>query len=254
MRKKFWMFMMVLVLVLSVLSACNGGEEKKVEEPNVPQALDVKLDVPETADVNGKVEMKVAVTQGGEKVTDADEVKFEVWEEGKKEESSMIEAENKDDGTYEAETSFDHDGVFTVQVHVTARGLHTMPKKSVTVGAGAGHEEEQHDHGHGEKAKGFSMHFTKPDGLEAGNETKMTVHLQNEDAPLEKAQVRYEIWNDSISEKHEWVETEEAGPGEYTAVHTFTEAGTYMVQIHVESDDGLHEHEEHQVEVKNEGS
>lgn len=47
----------------------------------------------------------------------------------KKEESSLIEAKNNNDGTYDAETTFEHDGVFTVQVHVTARGLHTMPKK-----------------------------------------------------------------------------------------------------------------------------
>ena len=32
--------------------------------------------------------------------------------------------------------------LFHIQVHVTARGMHTMPKKEVTVGDG-GHYEEQ---------------------------------------------------------------------------------------------------------------
>ncbi|KAB7704203.1 hypothetical protein F9802_18580 [Bacillus aerolatus] len=258
MKKIGWM--VLFVFLFAALSACNGETEKaekKVEEPKVPQMLEAQLEVPETADVNGKVEMKATVTQGDENVADADKVEFEVWEEGKEAESKMIKAKNNKDGTYEAETTFDHDGVFTVQVHVTARGLHTMPKKSVTVGAGAAqketeheHGEEHHDHGHGEHAQGFGMHFVKPDNAKAGTDTTMTVQLQMDEAPLEKAQVRYEIWNDDISDKHEWIDAEESSPGEYTAAYTFTEAGTFNVQIHVENKDGLHEHEEHQIEVE----
>lgn len=94
------------------------------------------------------------------------------------------------------------------------------------------------------------MHFIKPEDVKVEKETEFTVHLQNEDAPLEKASVRYEIWNDDISEKHDWVDTKESNPGEYTTTHTFKEAGTFTVQIHVTNDDGLHEHEEHEIEVK----
>lgn len=248
MRKKYWMF--IVVLVMAVLAACSGGEEEKVKESEVPQVLEVQLDVPEAADVNGKVAMKAVVTQGSEKVADADKVEFEVWEEGVKEESKIFEAENKNDGTYEAETAFDHDGVFTVQVHVIARGLHTMPKTSITVGTGAVQEEVTNERGHGESENGFSMHFMKPDDVGTEKETSVTVHLQNGEAPLEKTQVRYEIWNDSNAEKHTWVDAKETSPGEYTAAYTFTEAGTFTVQVHVENDEGLHEHEEHQVEVK----
>ncbi|WP_018392171.1 FixH family protein [Bacillus sp. 37MA] len=253
MQKKYWMIM--LALVIAVLSACSG-EEGKVEESEVPQAIEVQLEVPETVEVNGKIAMKAVVTQGSEKVADADKVEFEVWEEGAKEESNMIEAKNNNDGTYEAETTFDRDGVFTVQVHVTARGLHTMPKKSVTVGTGAAHDEaiqeekELHEHEHGESETGFSMHFMEPDGVEAEKETILTAHLENEGAPLEKAQVRYEIWNNSNTEKHTWADAEETSPGEYTAAYTFTEAGAFTVKVHVENDEGLHEHEEHQVDVK----
>ncbi len=250
MKKSIWIFMLAFGLV--VLSACNGN---KVEELELPEMLDVQLEVPETVDVNEKIAMKAIVTQGEEKVADANEVEFEIWEDGKKEESSMIEAKNNDDGTYEAETTFEHDGVFTVQVHVTARGLHTMPKKEVTVGTGAAHEEDHEeghdDHDHGQHADGFGMHFMEPENVKAEKEAAFTVQLQNEETPLEKARVRFEIWNDDISEKHDWVDAEEVSPGEYTTKHIFKEPGTYSVQIHVTNDDGLHEHEEHEIEVKN---
>ena len=101
----------------------------------------MKLTVTEQVEVDGTIKMAAVVTQGDDKVDDADEVEFEVWEEGKKDESVKIESTNDKDGLYTAETSFDHDGLFHVQVHVTARGLHTMPKKEVTVGNGGNYEE-----------------------------------------------------------------------------------------------------------------
>ena len=72
--------------------------------------LEVELTVTETVEVDETVEMKALVTQGDEKIEDADEVVFEVWEEGKKSESEMIDSVNEKDGIYTAETSFDHDG------------------------------------------------------------------------------------------------------------------------------------------------
>ncbi|MEC2075960.1 FixH family protein [Metabacillus fastidiosus] len=253
MRRKLSMFLLVSMLVL--LAACNGEEGTAEVQKEVPKAVEVKLDVPETADVNSKVEMKAVVTQGDEKVADADEVEFEIWEEGKKEESNTVKAKNNGDGSYEAQTKFEHNGLFTVQVHVTARDMHTMPKKSVTVGEGIKGEEEKHEHeneANGEHAhtEGFAMHFAAPENVQVERETELSVHLQKDNKPLEKAKVRYEIWNNSKPEKHEWIDGDESAAGEYKAKHNFTEAGNYKIQIHVEDDEGLHEHEEHQIEVK----
>lgn len=64
-----------------MLSACNGN---KVEESEMPEIIEVQLEVAESIDVNEKVIMKAVVTQGEEKVADANEVEFEVWENGKK--------------------------------------------------------------------------------------------------------------------------------------------------------------------------
>ncbi|MBS4220391.1 FixH family protein [Bacillus sp. FJAT-49711] len=246
-------------MLVFMLAACNSGKNSN-QEDEMPEMLDVALEVQETADVNEEVPFKATVTQGDEKVSDADEVVFEVWEEGKKEEGEMIDSVNHKDGTYEAKKAFDHDGMFTVQVHVTARGLHTMPKKSVTVGEGvqdenthSDHEEGDHEHGdheHGNHSEDFSMHFMKPESIEKGKNTEFIVHLQDHDQPLEKARVRYEIWNDEISDKHEWVDASETKAGEYSGTHAFNEAGLYSVKIHVQNDEGLHEHEEYEVEVK----
>ncbi|VEF48974.1 putative lipoprotein [Bacillus freudenreichii] len=256
---KFKLWPIVIGMLVLILAACGkaGNEES---EDDIPKPLDVELELQETADVNEAVPFKAIVTQGDEKIKDADEVEFEVWEEGKKEDSEMIEAKNNNDGTYEAEKSFDTDGVYTVQVHVTARGLHTMPKKTVRVGDGAtakgerGHHHGGHGHHHGENdehhhAEGFGMHFVNPKGLEAGKNAELMVHLQKDDHPMEHARVSFEIWNDA-SEKHEFVDAKELKPGEYTCHYDFEKAGMYKVQVHVEDDNGLHEHEEHQIKVK----
>lgn len=66
-------------------------------------------------------------------VEDVDEVNFEYWEEGKEDDSTTIESINNGDGTYIAEIAFENGGVFSIYAHITARGLHTMPIKSVTV-------------------------------------------------------------------------------------------------------------------------
>ena len=122
---------------------------RKYDNDEVPLPISVDLTVTEEVEVNGTIEMAAVVTQGDEKVEDADEVVFEVWEEGKKDESVKIESTNEKEGLYTAETSFDHDGLFHIQVHVTARGMHTMPKKEVTVGNGGDYEEHAEE-GHAE--------------------------------------------------------------------------------------------------------
>ncbi|OLN23814.1 hypothetical protein BTO30_02385 [Domibacillus antri] len=129
---KKWMAVLFMMLVF-VLAAC--GEEKVNEEtPAKLEPIEAKLTVPETAALNEKVTISTTVRQNGEAVDDADEVKYEIWKDGAKEEGEMIEAEAKGDGVYSIQKAFDEEAVYYVQVHVTARGLHTMPKSPVAVG------------------------------------------------------------------------------------------------------------------------
>lgn len=253
MRKKW---LMAAGTALLLLSACGNSENGASQDDEMPEMLEVDLQVPEHADVDEKVILTAEVTQGEDKVKDADEVEFEIWEEGSKEDSEMIEAENHDDGTYTAEKAFGQDGAFTVQVHVTARGLHNMPKKVIAIGEGASESAEKAEHEHEEcdgheehhHAEGFSMHFAAPKDPESGKETPLVVHLELDGKPLEKAKVRYEIWKDG-EEQHDWADAKELKPGEYQGDYTFDEKSTYSIQIHVENDEGLHEHEEHDVKI-----
>lgn len=122
-------FVIVTVLALTLLAACGGGNEESDEL--VP--LEVNFIVPESIDVGETVELKAEVMYGDDVEKDA-VVKFEVWESGDEENSVMLEAENNGDGTYTADYTFEHDGVFEMYAHTDAQNLHTMPKKEVTVG------------------------------------------------------------------------------------------------------------------------
>ncbi|WP_164669898.1 FixH family protein [Virgibacillus doumboii] len=251
--KKIFLFMPVLLM--TVLAACGNGEENDEEQAMEEiKSLNVEFQDPEKAETGETVELKAIVTYGDEKVKDATEMKFEYWKQGNKENSTMVESNNNGDGTYTAEVTFDTDGVYEMFAHTTAKTVHTMPKKSITVGDGANTSQEKSgeasgNHGHSDSAEGFGMHFMKPEDVKANQETDLIVHLQMDNEPMENANVSYEVIYDSNSEKHEWVETEEAEPGEYTGTYSFEEAGNYTITIHVKNDEGLHEHKEFNVEV-----
>ncbi len=248
MNRKPWMFLVVLVVM--TMAACGNEKQGQVEVDETPQPIAVDLTVTEEVEVNGIVEMAAVVTQGDEKVEDADEVLFEIWEEGKKDDSVKIASTNEKDGLYTADTTFDRNGLFHVQVHVTARGLHTMPKKEVTVGSGMQSVAEHDSEEHGKPVEGFAMHFVEPENVKSGVKLGLVVHLQIDGEPLGKARVRYEIWNEANPDKRDWIEVAEPVAGEYAATHAFAEAGTYSVQIHVEDDQGLHEHDVFKIAVK----
>ncbi|WP_449355506.1 FixH family protein [Virgibacillus natechei] len=249
---------MTLIIAFTFLSACgdDGSTEESAEGNSEEelQVLEVDFDVPETADVDETIEMEADVTYGEEAVEDADEVVFEYWEVGDEDNSTMLDAENNGDGSYTAEEAFEEDGDYEMYAHVTARTQHTMPKKAVTVGEGTSDEQktenenEDKEDGQGQE-EGFSMDFTEINEANVADQTELTTQLQMDGENFEDADVRYEIWNDDVSDQHDWIDAEESALGEYTATHDFPEAGTYHIQIHVEDDDGLHEHEEHEVVV-----
>ncbi|AXF56115.1 hypothetical protein DT065_08815 [Salicibibacter kimchii] len=119
--------------LLIFLAACGGDEEQTEEAPGSTEAIDVEVTMPEEMDTGDHL-LETRVTQEDEAVTDADEVVFEVWEDGNKEDSDMIEKETEDDGVYSADYTFEENGIYLVQPHVTARGMHSMPIHPIFVG------------------------------------------------------------------------------------------------------------------------
>jgi YtkA-like len=242
---------------LLVLGGCSQSEEEKpAKKDEVPQIIEAVIEVPETINPGEEAALAVTVKQGGEAVTDADEVKFEVWQEGQKENGEMIEAKHESEGKYTADHAFTEEGLYYVQSHVTARSQHTMPMVSIQVGeakaedSGTGHDQENegHEEGHSHSHGGeVSIELQAPDQIQSNEQTQLSVLVDNEGEPLGDAKVKLEI---SLNgETPQWVNMSEAEPGNYTAGHQFTNAGTYIITTHVEKGDDIHEHTETELTV-----
>jgi len=130
MKKFTWI---VLISSLLMLTACGEESESSGAGMNV-EPIETIFNSGETSEPGEKLTLSVTVTQGEEFVEDADEVVYEVWESGNREESEMLPADHIGGGIYEAETVFEEEGLYYAHAHTTARRLHVMPKQEITVG------------------------------------------------------------------------------------------------------------------------
>ncbi|WP_201715428.1 FixH family protein [Rossellomorea arthrocnemi] len=235
--KKTSFFMLVGFLALFIAACGNSKEDNGAKDDEKLEPIEAKLDVPEKGEKGQTVSLSTKVTQGDENVEDAGEVKYEIWKNDHKEESEMVEAKHDKGGVYKAEKTFEEDGMYTVQVHVTARDMHTMPKSEIAIGE----VEAGEDHQHGDHESTVSIHLMKPDSVTAGEEAEMMVHVENQEAALDDARVRFEIYQDG-QEKHEWVDLAPGEAGKYSGSYTFPEKGSYNVQVHVTKGEEIHEH------------
>lgn len=131
MRK--WLYSLVAVPFL--LGGCGDDPEvETLDTAEVPAIVDVHIQTAEQLNAGEKIQLAARVTQDDEAVNDAKEVKFEVWESGLRDEGEMLDGELTEDGIYVADYTFDHDGVYYMFAHTTARGMHVMPKQELIVG------------------------------------------------------------------------------------------------------------------------
>lgn len=243
--------LLVSILMIMFLAACGNseGDAKKDKATNAGEEelkeLKVDFDVPATAEPGDTVELTATVTYGDEKVTDADEVAFEVWKKDKKDDSTKLDGKNHKDGTYTAEMTFEEAGMYEMYAHTTARDLHAMPKKAITVGE----EEAVKGHEAHDNTEGFALHFMEPENVVVGEETELMVHLQMDEKPLEKASVQYEVNKEGQNDK-ETIKATEGTAGEYKGTYVFSESGTYQLKVQVKADDSIKEQKEYEIEVK----
>ncbi|MCM3339937.1 FixH family protein [Paenibacillus sp. MER TA 81-3] len=140
----------VLALSLAALfmAGCgnDGGHDQHTDQPGdamhgdhggsnadgtIPDLIKVELNVPEEVKAKEPIIISARVTQSDKAVDDADKVEFEYWMEG--EEHERAEGTLKEDGTYQMEHTFEKPGTYNVISHVTARDMHSMPKKTFEV-------------------------------------------------------------------------------------------------------------------------
>ena len=126
------LFVIVLILV---------GCSKEETQDQLPKMLHVELQVsPSVAEVNETVTFQAKVTYGDEVVTDADDVSFEIGRVDQ-EETEKVEVTNSEGGLYQYEQKFSEEGTYYVYAHVTAKSMHTMPKKEFMIGSRSTNEK-----------------------------------------------------------------------------------------------------------------
>ncbi|MCE7792253.1 FixH family protein [Salipaludibacillus sp. CUR1] len=280
---KYVRFIAFIISLSIILAACGQSETESenngpvsVNDINTEQ-LEVELIIPETADPGDEISLEALVTQGDEKVDDASEVIFEVWIDGEKSDSDMIEADYPgEDGMYEVTYEFTEEEIYMVQPHVTARGMHVMPVGEIAVGDaeprkedgnneaqedngdhnhgdtneendhGHSHEDGGHDHVHLHEAMSVDLKTEQP--LQAGEEASLLIEAEWEESLWTGGEVQFEVWTHG-DERREWLEAEETEKGIYEVIHSFDEPGEYHVMVHLE-DDELHEHIQFMVDVE----
>ncbi|MEH6907404.1 FixH family protein [Neobacillus drentensis] len=127
--KKLFVFLMT-ILCLSIVISCSN---KKEQADDLPQMVDVVLSVkPDPGKINEPITFEAKVTQGKDKVADA-EVIFEIWR-SKDDKHEKVEIKHTENGIYRLEKSFSQEGTYYIISHVTARDMHNMPKKEFTIG------------------------------------------------------------------------------------------------------------------------
>lgn len=131
----------LLILALLVVSACGTKDNQNQAEKELPEFVEVKLTVtPEHGQANEPIIFEAKVTQGEENVEDADEVKFEIWRANDVN-HDKVKIEHAEDGIYRLEKSFAQEGTYYIISHVTARDMHTMPKKEFVIGTASEKED-----------------------------------------------------------------------------------------------------------------
>ncbi|MDQ0159416.1 FixH family protein [Alkalibacillus salilacus] len=139
----------LMAIILIILSACGNEETEESSEPDSLAPLEVEI-LTEQNVSKGDVTLSAHVTHDGNNVNEADEVEFEVWQEGSKEESDMIEGSFTEEGVYEANYTFEEDAVYHMIAHVTAVDQHTMPQQALAVGEAELDEDQSNEESHDE--------------------------------------------------------------------------------------------------------
>ncbi|MCR6110012.1 FixH family protein [Bacillus sp. A301a_S52] len=258
---------LVVIGLAGLITACGQGEPDNssgavnVNDVNL-EPLEAEINIPETAELGEEVVLQTLVLQGDEKVDDASEVIFEVWLDGEKADSDMIEADLPgEEGIYEVTYEFSQNGVYMVQPHVTARGSHVMPVEEITVGQTTeeneegnnsaenddhhDHEGDSHERGHLHES--MTLDWRAEEEAHVGDEVTLTAYVEWEEEAWSDGEVQYEIWKHG-DERHEWIPAEEVEAGLYEAVHVFEDEGEYHVMVHLE-DNSVHEHVQYLIQV-----
>lgn len=234
---------LAIALVVTGCSAADKNEANTGAENLEPIKVDIVIH-PSPIEINKEVTFEATISQGNEKVENAENVEFEIWKTDE-ESHQKVKGEHQGDGIYSIKQTFTTVGTYNVIAHVTANDMHTMPQREFeVVDLNAKSEPQtQHeanaDHHHGSE---LLIHFMSDEGIKANEEAELKAHISYKNTPLQGARVRFEVWMEG-QEKHEFIDASEVGNGEYSVVKNFSKQGQYNIKVHVEEEkNGIHDH------------
>ncbi|WP_280770158.1 FixH family protein [Salipaludibacillus daqingensis] len=257
--KKLW-YSVLFISFVTLAVACGESEPENTGPTNVNDInldpLEAELMIPESADPGEELILEVVVTQGEEIVDDASEVIFEVWMDGEKSDSEMIEADLPGvDGMYAVSYLFQEEAHYKVQPHVTARGSHVMPVGDILIGDVQMDEENNeahhndHEHSHEEHLhESLTLEWNTTETASVDDNVTVSINVEWEDEAWVDGDVQFEIWKHG-DEMHEWIDGEEINDGQYEAIHSFKDEGDYHIIVHMEDED-IHEHVQYSLTIE----
>ncbi|WP_180953587.1 FixH family protein [Bacillus sp. T33-2] len=258
MKKSKYLLILMLLLLIAACSSKKDEPDKASSNEEAPAMVEVEIRLsPSELKPNEDITIEAVVSQNGKAVEDADEVKFEIAKAGNAQ-HEMVDGSHRGKGVYAISKRLE-EGTYKITAHVTARDMHTMPSKEITVGnpiqpaEESSHEESHdsnHDHGssHEHGHSQLSIEFPKEAAYQVNKDATLVAHITSGSEPLTEAEVSFEIWQEG-QQKHEYVDAAEAGKGEYKVAKTFSSPGLYNITIHVKKAE-IHDHLEETITVK----
>jgi YtkA-like len=242
-------FSVLLLCLLIMLVGCTQTKEEAVPTSKAVESIDVTIQTPSSVQINEKVKIEALVTFANKNVNDASEVLFEIWKSGQ-DKREMLDGRPLGKGIYSTETTFKEDGTYFIVAHVTARNMHSMPKKEIVVTSVNKNNTESnatHTHQH-EHSSQVSIDFQPTTAIKANKDVTLSAKVLNEGQPLEGASVTFEILKKN-QKKPFFIDAVEGDDGRYKVNNSFTSPGKYEVKVHVKKNH-IHEHQQDSIEVK----
>ncbi|CAG7615913.1 FixH family protein [Paenibacillus allorhizosphaerae] len=128
MMKKSLPFIALVTFLLA--AACSNSTTETAVHSGAVQ-VEIKP-VQETLHSGKAILIDALVTKGSEKVTDAGQVKFEIWKKDQ-EKRKTITAGHSHDGKYRIQTMFPEAGVYYVTAEVSDKETYVTPIKELVV-------------------------------------------------------------------------------------------------------------------------
>ncbi|QWU14035.1 YtkA-like [Paenibacillus sophorae] len=137
MLRPFAKWVLLFLLIAGALTGCSSGKNNHSGMNMSKMSMEpIKVELswsPPAATVNQEITFEARVTQGGEPVDDAKEVRFEIVNTADAAKKLELTGKPVGEGNYTAEGMLAEAGSYSVTSHVTARTQHSMPTKSLTV-------------------------------------------------------------------------------------------------------------------------